>query len=76
MREKNPQSMLQWISKTYEMSPTSLARMFQRNQRTINVWLKEGRISEKGGTKIRSAFYYLNNAPDPHDPRRSGIFMA
>jgi hypothetical protein len=76
MREKKPQSMLHWISKTYDMSPPALARMFQRNQRTINVWLKEGRISEKGNTKIRSAFYYLNNATDPHDPRRSGIFMA
>ncbi|MGA2977367.1 MAG: hypothetical protein ABSF77_18835 [Spirochaetia bacterium] len=76
MREKNPQSMLRWISRTYDMSPAALARMFQRNSRTINVWLKEGRISEKNGTKIRSSFYYLNNSPDPHDPNRSGIFMA
>ncbi len=73
MRERSPQSMLQWISRTYNMSPTALARMFQRNARTINVWMKEGRISERNGTKIRSSFYYLNNAPDPHDPRRSGI---
>jgi hypothetical protein len=75
MREKNPQSMLHWISRTYDMSPAALARMFQRNQRTINVWLKEGRISPQGGTKIRSAFYYLNNAPDPRDARRTSIFM-
>jgi len=73
MREKSPQSMLKWISRTYDMSPAALARMFQRNARTVSVWLKEGRISEKNGTKIRSAFYYLNNSPDPHNPHRSGI---
>ena len=75
MSEKSPQSMLQWISKKYEMSPAALARMFQRNARTVNVWLKEGRISEKNGTKIRSAFYYLNNTIDPHNPRGSGMDM-
>ena len=73
MREKSPQAMLQWISRTYEMSPAALARMFQRNSRTVSGWLKEGRISEKNGTKIRSAFYYLHNVPDPHNPHRSGI---
>jgi hypothetical protein len=73
MHEQTPQAMLKWISRTYDMTPTALARMFQRNSRTVSVWLKEGRISEKNGTKIRSAFYYLNNLPDPHDPRRSGI---
>jgi hypothetical protein len=76
MREKSPQSMLQWIGTTYDMSPAALARMFQRNARTVSVWLKEGRISPRNGTKIRSAFYYLNNLPDPHDPRRSGIDMV
>jgi hypothetical protein len=75
MREKSPQSMLKWISRTYDMSPSALARMFQRNRTTVNVWLKEGRISERNGTKIRSAYYYLNNVPDPHDRRRSGIDM-
>ena len=73
MREESPQAMLKWIRTTYDMSPAALARMFQRNSRTVNVWLKEGRISERNGTKIRSAFYYLNNQPDPHDRRRSGI---
>jgi hypothetical protein len=73
MREKSTQSMLKWISRTYDMSPAALARMFQRNARTVSAWLKEGRISEKNGTKIRSAFYYLNNSPDPHAPHRSGI---
>ncbi len=75
MREKNPQSMLKWIARTYDMSPTALARMFQRNTRTVSVWLREGRISPKNGTRIRSAFYYLHNVPDPHDPERSGIDM-
>jgi hypothetical protein len=75
MSEKSPQSMLKWIGKTYNMSPAALARMFQRNTRTVTVWLKEGRITPANGTKIRSAFYYLNNKPDPHDPRRSGIDM-
>jgi hypothetical protein len=73
MRKENPQTMLKWISTTYGMSPTALARMFQRNARTVSVWLKEGRISEKNGTRIRSAFYYLNNLPDPLNPHRSGI---
>jgi hypothetical protein len=73
MREKSPQAMLQWISRTYDMSPAALARMFQRNARTVSVWLKEGRISEQNGTKIRSSFYYLNNVRDPHNPHRSGI---
>jgi hypothetical protein len=76
MREKSPQSMLKWISRTYDMSPSALARMFQRNSRTVSVWLKEGRISPKNGTRIRSAFYYLNNVPDPLDPSRSGIDMV
>jgi hypothetical protein len=75
MKEKSPQSMLQWISRTYGMSPSALARMFQRNARTVNVWLKEGRMSARSGTRIRSSFYYLNNVADPHDPRRSGIDM-
>jgi len=68
MREKSPQSMLKWISRTYEMSPAALARMFQRNASTVSVWIKEGRISERNGTKIRSAFHYLNNTPDPNNP--------
>jgi hypothetical protein len=73
MREKSPQSMLKWIGRTYDMSPSALARMFQRNSRTITVWLKEGRVSPKNGTRIRSAFSYLKAVPDPHDPSRSGI---
>jgi threonine dehydratase len=76
MREKSPRSMLRWISRTYNMTPAALARMFQHDSRTVSVWLKDGRISRRSSTKIRSAFYYLNNLPDPHDPRRSGIDMV
>jgi hypothetical protein len=76
MSEKSTQSMLKWISTKYEMSPAALAHMFQRNARTVNVWLKEGRISAKNGTKIRSAFYYLNNTVDPRNPHGSGIDMV
>lgn len=65
MREQSPQSMLQWISRTYGMSPAALARMFQRNERTITHWLRDGRISIKNGTRIRSSFYFLNNRRDP-----------
>jgi hypothetical protein len=75
MREKSPQSMLQWISKTYDMSPSALARMFQRNRRTIGVWLKEGRISPKNGSRIRSSFYYLTNTKDPRADRASAMEM-
>ena len=73
MHEKSPHAMLQWISRTYDMSPAALALMFQRNARTVRVWLKEGQISERNETKSRSAFYYLNNVADPHNPYRSGI---
>lgn len=69
MREQSPQSMLQWISRTYGMSPAALARMFQRNQRTITHWLKDGRISVKNGTRIRTSFSFLTNRPDPRAER-------
>jgi hypothetical protein len=75
MRKKSPQSMLKWIGRSYGMSPSALARMFQRNARTVSVWLKEGRLSAGNGTKIRSACYYQNNRPDPRNPQRSGIHM-
>jgi len=51
MREKSPHSMLKWISRTYDMSPAALARMFQRNAQTASVWLNctspKGRYSER-----------------------------
>jgi hypothetical protein len=68
--------MLRWISTTYQMSPSALARMFQRSPRTVNAWLREGRVSPRNGSRIRSSFYYLNNLPDPRDPARSAIWMA
>ncbi|MCX7029105.1 MAG: hypothetical protein NTU62_03185 [Spirochaetes bacterium] len=61
MNEPSPREMLEWISETYEMGPDALARMFQRNRRTINAWMHEGRISVANGTRIRSSFYYLTN---------------
>ena len=76
MREKTPQSMLRWISREYEMSPADLARMFQRNQRTIHLWLKDGRISVKNGTRIRTSFYFLNGERDPRNAERSPIDMT
>ncbi len=76
MPEKSAQSMLRWISRTYDMSPTALARMFQRNRRTIVGWLDHGRISTRNGTRIRSAYYYLNNQRDPLDDARSAIDMV
>ncbi len=75
MNEPSPREMLEWISETYEMGPDALARMFQRNRRTIEAWLREGRISARNGTKIRSSFYYLNNTRDPLDRRGSAIDM-
>ncbi len=75
MREKTPQSMLRWISRKYEMSPADLARMFQRNQHTIDHWLRDGRISVKNGSRIRTSFYFLNGERDPADAERSPIDM-
>ncbi len=76
MAEQSAQSMLRWISRTYDMSPTALARMFQRDRRTIVGWLDHGRISVRNGTRIRSAYYYLNNQRDPVDDSRSAIDMV
>ena len=76
MREPTTQEMLAWISRTYDMSPAALAWMFQRNRRTIVGWLDHGRISTRNGTRIRSAYYYLNNQRDPVDDSRSAIDMV
>jgi hypothetical protein len=69
MREKTPQSMLKWISRTYDMSPAALAHMFQRDRRTIDSWLRGSRVSVRNGTRIRSSFSYLANMRDPLDLR-------
>jgi hypothetical protein len=71
MREKTPQSMLKWISRTYDMSPAALAHMFQRDRRTIDSWLRGSRVSVRNGTRIRSSFSYLANERDPLDLRGS-----
>lgn len=76
MREKTPQSMLRWISREYRMFPADLARMFQKHQRTIHAWLKEGRISVKNGARIRTSFSFVNGKRDPQDAERSPIDMT
>lgn len=68
MSEPSPREMLEWISETYEMGPDALARMFQRNRRTITAWMRDGRISVANGTRIRSSFYYLTNRRPPSQP--------
>jgi len=73
MSEPSPSEMLAWISETYEMGPDALARMFQRNRRTINAWMHEGRISVENGTRIRSSFYYLTNRRPPAVPGRAAV---
>jgi len=73
MRQKSPQTMLRWISRTYDMSPTALAAMFQRDRRTIDAWLRGSRVSVRNGTKIRSSFSYLSNTRDPLDLRGSAV---
>jgi len=76
MSAKTPQSMLKWISREYKMSAGDLARMFQRDQRTIHQWLREGRISIKNGSRIRTSFYFLSGVPDPTASERSPIDMT
>ena len=73
MRERTPQSMLKWISREYDMSTSDLARMFQRNTRTISTWLKEGRISVRNGTRIRTSFYFLSGEREPLSAAHSPI---
>ena len=65
MSEPSPREMLEWISETYEMGPDALAHMFQRNRRTIDAWMRDGRVSLANGTRIRSSFYYLTNRRPP-----------
>jgi hypothetical protein len=57
------------------MSAADLARMFQRSQRTIDHWLKEGRVSVKNGTRIRTSFYFLIGARDLRNGEGSPIDM-
>jgi hypothetical protein len=73
MREKTPQSVLKWISRTYDMSPAALALMFQRDRRTVDPWLRGSRISVRNGTKIRSSFSSLAGLRDPLDLRGPAV---
>jgi hypothetical protein len=63
-------TMLRWIATTYHMQQTSLARMFERSERTIRSWMKDGRISHENLMKVRASFYHLHNAKDPHTQER------
>ncbi len=63
---------LKWISRTDDMSPGALARMFQSDRRTIDAWMRGGRITLRNGTRIRSSFTYLATLRDPLDLRGSG----
>ncbi len=65
MHEPSTQQMLVWISRTYDMGPDALARMFQHNRETIDSWLSDGRICLRGTSKIRSSYYFLANRRPP-----------
>ncbi len=58
--------MLAWIMSTHDMTKSDLARMFQKTQSTIHHWLRTGQISHKNLMRIRSSYYFLNDARDPH----------
>ncbi len=62
--------MLEWIMSTYDMTKSGLARMFQKTQSTIHHWLRTGQISHRNLMKVRSAYYFLHDAKDPHAGER------
>jgi len=62
--------MLQWIASRYQLSLATLSRMFETDPSTIRHWLESGKISPKKLAKIRTSFYFLNNAKDPHANER------
>jgi hypothetical protein len=64
------QEMLSWIMSTYTMTKADIARMFQRTQSTIHHWLATGKISHRNLMKVRSSWYFLHNARDPHASER------
>ncbi len=76
MHDRSPRSLPRWISPAGDTSPAALAWMLRHNARAFGAWLKAGRFPVHGGTRIRSAFSYLDVRPPPHDPRRSGIDMT
>ena len=68
--DPNLQYMLKWIADKYSMKKSQLARMFQTTPSTIHYWFSNGKVSYKNYKKIRTSFYYLNNAKDPHAGER------
>jgi hypothetical protein len=62
--------MLTWIMSNYDMTKSGLARMFQKTQSTIHHWLRTGQISHKNLMKVRSSFFFLHDARDPHANER------
>ncbi len=76
MRERSPRSLPRWVSPAGDTSPAALAWMLRHNARALAVWVKAGRLPVQGGTRIRSAFSYLDLLPHSHDPGRSGIDMT
>ena len=65
MPEPSAQNMIRWIVQRYEMSTSSLARMFQTDRQTVSAWMRQGRILPRHESKIRSSYYFLNDRPDP-----------
>lgn len=64
------QEILDWIMSTYGMTKADLARMFQRTQSTIHHWLATGNISHRNLMKVRSSYFFLHDARDPHAGQR------
>jgi hypothetical protein len=65
MHQKTPRSMPKRISRTCDVPPCALARMFQPGGRPIDAWMRGGRVSLRNGTNIRSSFTYLADLRDP-----------
>jgi hypothetical protein len=71
LREDPPvKEMLEWMMDAWGMSKSDLARMFQRTQSTIHHWLNTGQVSHRNLMKIRSSYYFLHDARDPHSNER------
>jgi formylmethanofuran dehydrogenase subunit E len=63
-------AMLEWMMSAWGMTKSDLARMFQRTQSTIHHWLNTGQVSHRNLMKIRSSYYFLHDAKDPHANER------
>jgi len=62
--------MLEWMMSAWAMTKSDLSRMFQRTQSTIHHWLSTGQVSHRNLMKIRSSYYFLHDARDPHANER------